>query len=824
MGLNVGELYATLGIDTTAFSSGLQGITGMLSKLGGVGGVAMAAIGAAAVGGFAIATKSAMDFDNQMELLQTQAGASAEEVRNMKGAVLDLAGQVTQTPDELAKGLFHIESAGFRGQAALDLLKTAAQGAMTGEANLEDVTNAMIATMTSGIGGVSSMADGMGQLNAIVGNGNMRMEDLTGAISTGIMPAAASFGLSLKDVGAALDTATISGQHADEFATRLRMTFSQLAAPTKNTAKIFESLGLSSTELAEKMRSQGLLPALQDLKGHLDQTGAKLGLTGDALKNYEAAELSAAFGGGRQSSSILTLIQHLDTMKGAYDGITKGTNDFAADVQAASEDPANRMKMAVSKIDAVMIGLGEHSLPLVASGFTGLANVFGFLADHSDAVLPVLAAVGGGLIFLAISALPTLMGALYGVGAAMWAALGPWGVIAAVVIAVGVLIYEHWDWIKGKAGEIWDWIRDKVAGVWDWMKNAVADVVGFVRDHWLLLVTVITGPLGLIVGEIIKHWRQIKSAFSTAISFVINFVRGHWRQLIVLFTGPLGLIVDFVTAHWELVKQIFWGAMSFVENIVRTYFNLYKTIIMTALNVIASVFQWLWNSVLTPFGDFLANAFSAAWSAAQAAMQAVWDDVLVPIGNAFRGLWNDVLVPIGNFLTGVWDAAWSGAGAAMQAIKGIIDTISGALSDMLGPLGKVVDGLGKVKDASGWVGGKVGGGLSAAGGFLGITGGSAAGGWVGLNGPEARLVGEEGPEYVIPNHMLNSFFSGAGGAAQAVSPAISPQSSSGPHVGHASFQFNLYSAATDTKAAADDLYRQIMSKFANDIFLHGVPE
>lgn len=32
--------------------------------------------------------------------------------------------------------------------------------------------------------------------------------------------------------------------------------------------------------------------------------------------------------------------------------------------------------------------------------------------------------------------------------------------------------------------------------------------------------------------------------------------------------------------------------------------------------------------------------------------------------------------------------------------------------------------------------------------------GSAAGGWVGLNGPELRMVGERGPEYVIPNHQL----------------------------------------------------------------------
>lgn len=46
--------------------------------------------------------------------------------------------------------------------------------------------------------------------------------------------------------------------------------------------------------------------------------------------------------------------------------------------------------------------------------------------------------------------------------------------------------------------------------------------------------------------------------------------------------------------------------------------------------------------------------------------------------------------------------------------------------------------------------------------FLGINH-HAAGGWVGLKGPELAMVGEKGPEYVIPNHQL-----GGGGGGQGV--------------------------------------------------------
>lgn len=41
-------------------------------------------------------------------------------------------------------------------------------------------------------------------------------------------------------------------------------------------------------------------------------------------------------------------------------------------------------------------------------------------------------------------------------------------------------------------------------------------------------------------------------------------------------------------------------------------------------------------------------------------------------------------------------------------------------------------------------------------------GGHAAGGWVGMNGPELSWVGEQGPEYIVPNSALRS---SAGGAA-----------------------------------------------------------
>src|SRR5574337_454257 len=96
-------------------------------------------------------------------------------VAAMTQALIAMAGQVGTTPDELAAGLYHLESAGFRGAQALDALKIAAEGAKVGHANLEDVTNALDAVLVAGGKDATDMSGSMGQLNAIVGAGDMRM-------------------------------------------------------------------------------------------------------------------------------------------------------------------------------------------------------------------------------------------------------------------------------------------------------------------------------------------------------------------------------------------------------------------------------------------------------------------------------------------------------------------------------------------------------------------------------------------------------------------------------------------------------------------------
>ena len=309
--------------------------------------------------------RAAITFHEQMELISTQAGASQREVTKMSAAVLKLSPHVAQTPEELAKGLFHIESYGIKGAKALNLLRIAAEGAAVGKAPIESVANALLAISGSHIRGIKGPGQAMGVMNAIIGAGNMRMDDLAGAISTGVLQKAKNFGISIQEVGAALGVMTHAGVPAQQAATRLGMTFAKLAAGAPVAQKELKKIGLTTDELGGTIRSKGLLPALELLKAHLDASGLSA--------TQQAALLTRAFGGGRSSGSLMALVQNLDDFQKTQDRIARNSGQFGKAWEHTQKTAAFATHNFKAALSVLGITLGSAVLPgltKVLVGFT----------------------------------------------------------------------------------------------------------------------------------------------------------------------------------------------------------------------------------------------------------------------------------------------------------------------------------------------------------------------------------------------------------------------------------------------------------------------
>jgi TP901 family phage tail tape measure protein len=366
-----------------------------LAKLGRAIAVTGTTLAAGAVAGVTESVKMAVSFQTAMTKIQTQAGASAADVKQLSGEVLKLGMYAEQGPTDLANALFHLKSVGLDNADAMKALRQASDLAAVGGANLEDTTNALAGAWRSGIKGAETFGKTASTLNAIIGAGNMRMSDLTAALGTGILPAAKTFGVSLKSVGAALALMTDEGVPANDAATRLKMSLSLLGAPSAMAEKQLNSIGLTGLQLANAMRSPaGLIGAVGLLKSHLDASGLSA--------SQAAALLSRAFGGGRSSSAILTMVNNLDVLRQKQNQINSSTGKFAQEVAAQRKTAQAQFALLKSSLDVLAVRLGSAVLPYLVKfvqyiGNTALPAVLNFGRTLANKLIPVDAIKGDAL-------------------------------------------------------------------------------------------------------------------------------------------------------------------------------------------------------------------------------------------------------------------------------------------------------------------------------------------------------------------------------------------------------------------------------------------
>lgn len=312
--------------------------------------------------GFVYALHSAIEasskFQSEMRLVHTQALAPMSEVIQKSKEMLAIAPKLGMGPEELAKGLYRVESSGYRATKALNILTTATKGAKVGGADLQSTTNALIAAMKSQLKGTETLQSSMGILDAIVGRGNMRMEELAGSMSTGILAQAKAFNVGMADIGAAIDVLTVRGVPAEVASTRLRFSLSLLASQTPKAEKELKKIGITTDELGQTMRTRGLVPALELLDQKLKTSGLSA--------QKQADVITRAFGGGRSSSTIITMLKYLDNMRENLRVIEGASHSFGSRYSAWSKTTAAAFDRLSASAETMKIKLGDALAPSAA--------------------------------------------------------------------------------------------------------------------------------------------------------------------------------------------------------------------------------------------------------------------------------------------------------------------------------------------------------------------------------------------------------------------------------------------------------------------------
>ena len=707
----IGEAYVAIRPETGGFFTELESHMGL-----GLG-VAVAVVAGATA-------KMASDFQASMMLISTQAGLPKEKIKGLSDAVLELAGKVGIGPDSLAESLYYVESSfakvGLTATQAMNLVKIAAEGARIGNANLKDVTTALDAAVTSGIPGVENYDQAMGALNATVGAGEMTMQDLVSAFGSGAIITAKNFGLSIRDVGAALAVFGDNNIRGAQAGTQLKMMLQSMVKPTKDGEGMLRQLGITTGKLALDMQQGGLNKALQDLRTHMEAAGITGLKTGDWITN--------AFG-KRAGVGMTTLLTLNDKLQASYLEIDKGVNSFAKSWESTQSTTKQKMAEAEAALQALGIKIGMYVLPLVndlAQAFTVLAPILGtlivgalhdvgqaikFISEHQTVFEVIAAAIAGvftpALVAMGAAALVSAAETAYLAAslAADWiVALGPIAWIVAAVVALAVVIYKNWDTIKKYTVEAWQAVSGFVKRLW-------SDVEGFTKDAWNRISGAVWGAIQA-TGRFFERlpgyaWDAVKAvgkfllnlpetiayaagfALASMINMGVSMMRGWWDILGSAWNAGVHFFLDLPKNIWNLVvgadkwllktgEDLIKGFWDAVVHNAETFWNWLKSLPGTIGGFVKDAYNWLGTSGHQMFMGFLDKLLAKA--------EDLWKWLKDLPGNVINGiigidkwLWDSGKNLIQGLINGIGDMQHvvidKVKDVAKSAVKGFTDAI-----------------------------------------------------------------------------------------------------------------------------------------------------
>lgn len=610
-----------------------------------LGSMAMLGVVAAIAGIGYESVKMAVNFQSSMETLVTQAGVPKSALAGLKTGVLALAGQVGFSPDSLAEALYHVESSfasvGIKGPQALNLLKIAAEGAAVGHADLTDVTNALDATIVAGVPGIKSYSGAMGALNAIVGSGDMTMQNLADALGTGVMAVAKSFGQNIYQVGAALAVLGDNNIRGAKAATDLRMAWQAVQAPLVAGIPVLQKLGLTSTELASTMEHHGLSQAIVQFIAHLKESKVPVSDWGQYMTEIFGKKAGVGIG-------ILT--DQIGRLQSKFPDLEHGASGFGSAWAATKQTVSVEVKQVEGAFDSLMITIGDKVLP-VASEFLG------FLLRNRG---PVLAFAGAFGTLVAALALFTVTTRIAGAAMAILDIEMDANPIGLVVVAVAALVIGLYELYK----------HFRI------VREAVADVASFFAGAWRDAMH--------LAGEAVKWFDDGPLVWIRAQMAVFA---AWWKQngaeITKIWTVAWDLISDYVRINVEIIKTVVKVGMDILTSELKAGWDVISGIVKMAWDVIAIIVSTNIHVILDIISavlDIIQGHWSAAGHQLENATSAIWHEVISIIRTVTSGfgsiLWNAGSALIGGLIGGI-----------KSAVGGLMSTVSGLAGDVSSAFG-----------------------------------------------------------------------------------------------------------------------------------------
>jgi predicted PurR-regulated permease PerM len=251
--------------------------------------------------------------------------------------------------------------------------------------------------------------------------------------------------------------------------------------------------------------------------------------------------------------------------------------------------------------------------------------------------------------------------------------------------------------------------------------------------------------IGTLVPALENAYNKIVPAFQNAWQSLSDTLGPIIQQMRDVLQPIFERIVQFLKENTEVVKVFFAvlagaAVIAMIAALAAAFAGLLNpfTLVAVAIAGLAAGFKYAWENsetfrtIVTTVLDVLSTAFTAWWET----LKWVFDNVI--------GGWDNIKAA----LTLVKDAFV----LQFDIISGVVTTVYDVVMALVDAVKSAIDFVGDLGDVGGGIVGGAVGGIKKGAGFLGGLIPFADGGIV--TGPTPALIGEAGPEAVIPLNQL----------------------------------------------------------------------
>jgi|TARA_R100000084_G_C4653485_1_gene151364 TP901 family phage tail tape measure protein len=444
---------------------------------------------------------------------------------------------------------------------------------------------------------------------------------------------------------------------------------------------------------------------------------------------------------GKEARAILPLVNNSELLEKSL-GLVGDQADYAGstlqEYLTRTETTANKIQLAKNNIDNLAITFGENFAPALsalADALSPVIQAFTWLINNVPGLGPALALLTGAFVGLvvvlpALGALQGIVVALGGMGTilatiggylgavvpvlgSIVAFIGPQGLIALGVIAVGALLYTFRDQIGEVFNGISETLTTLAAGLYDIFVQPFIDgfnvVITWLADSWAGITDLLSEPFQSFV-----EWLQ-ENFIEPIIDFLggaVETLAGAWEALSEALTAPFDSALEFIDSSF--VQPISTTISNAVDNLREFWGNLTEAL----QNPFKNALDFVNKKFIEPMQSVIEDAISFVvdnWTAIQEGLTAPF----TAAAEIIKGVLNSVIESVETTINSV-----------IRAVNSLIRGVNNIASSVGLPSIPTIGLVELPRFADGGV----------------------------VDGPTMAIVGEGGePEYIIPASKADGF-------------------------------------------------------------------